>query len=80
MERRKFIRNSFLTGAASITVGQSFAGNKNGISLTENKPFNLDYAFHDGCLRIMLVIDFLEQIKFAYDNGFRGYGRKWHEG
>ena len=51
MERRKFIRNSFLTGAASITVGQSFAGNKNGISLTENKPFNLDYAIHDGMFK-----------------------------
>jgi len=51
MERRKFIRNSFLTGIASIAVGQSFAEKKNGISLTENKPFNLDYAFHDGMFK-----------------------------
>ena len=71
MERRKFIRNSFLTGAASITVGQSFAGNKNGISLTENKPFNLDYAFHDGMFKNNAGEDFLEQIKWAYDQGFR---------
>jgi len=70
MERRKFIRNSFLTGAASITVGQSFAGNKNGISLTENKPFNLDYAFHDGMFKNNAGEDFLEQIKWAYDQGF----------
>jgi len=71
MERRKFIRNGFLTGAASITVGQSFAGNKNGISLTENKPFNLDYAFHDGMFKNNAGEDFLEQIKWAYDQGFR---------
>jgi len=71
MERRKFIRNSFLTGAAGITVGQSFAGNKNGISLTENKPFNLDYAFHDGMFKNNAGEDFLEQIKWAYDQGFR---------
>ena len=71
MERRKFIRNSFLTGVASITVGQSFAEKKNGISLTENKPFNLDYAFHDGMFKNNAGEDFLEQIKWAYDQGFR---------
>lgn len=71
MERRKFIRNSFLASAATFTVGQSFAGNKNGISLTENKPFNLDYAFHDGMFKNNAGEDFLEQIKWAYDQGFR---------
>jgi hydroxypyruvate isomerase len=71
MQRRKFLRNSFLTSAATITVGQSFAGNINGISLTENKPFNLDYAFHDGMFKNNAGEDFLEQIKWAYDQGFR---------
>ena len=71
MERRKFIRNSFLTGAASITVVQSFAEKKNDISLTEAKPFNLDYAFHDGMFKNNAGEDFLEQIKWAYDQGFR---------
>lgn len=71
MERRKFIRNSFLTGIASIAVGQSFAERENGISLTENKPFNLDYAFHDGMFKNNAGEDFLEQIKWAYDQGFR---------
>jgi hydroxypyruvate isomerase len=76
MERRKFIRNSFLASAATFTVGHpiaigSFAGNKNEISLTENKPFNLDYAFHDGMFKNNAGEDFLDQIKWAYDQGFR---------
>ena len=71
MERRKFIRNSFLASAATLTVGQSFAGNKNGNSLTESKPFNLDYAFHDGMFKNNAGEDFLEQIKWAHDQGFR---------
>lgn len=76
MERRKFIRNSFLSGAAVVTAGHpiaigSFAENKNGISLTENKPFNLDYAFHDGMFKNNAGEDFLDQIKWAYDQGFR---------
>lgn len=71
MERRKFIRNSFLTGAATVTVGQSFAEVKTDKSITENKPFNLDYAFHDGMFKNNAGEDFLEQIKWAYDQGFR---------
>jgi len=71
MERRKFIRNSFLSGAAVMTAGQSVAENKNQISLIENKPFNLDYAFHDGMFKNNGGADFLDQIKWAYDQGFR---------
>jgi hydroxypyruvate isomerase len=78
MERRKFIRNSFLSGAATITVGQSFAEKKNETEFVktqtkaaENKPFNLDYAFHDGMFKNHAGEDFLEQIKWAYDQGFR---------
>jgi len=77
MERRKFIRNSFLSGAATITVGQSFAENKTeavnpfGPARTEAKPFNLDYAFHAGMFKNHAGEDFLDQIKWAYDQGFR---------
>lgn len=71
MERRKFIRNSFLTGAAIVTTDQSFANNPNEISLQENKPFNLDYAIHDGMFMSHAGEDFLDQIKWAYDQGFR---------
>ena len=72
MQRRKFIRNSFLSGAAVVTAGQSFASEKNeSPHLTENKPFNLDYAFHDGMFKNNGGADFLDQIKWAHDQGFR---------
>lgn len=69
MQRRKFIRNSFLSGAALVTARQSFANAKN--ETTDNKPFNLDYAFHDGMFKNNGGADFLDQIKWAYDQGFR---------
>lgn len=79
MERRKFIRNGFLSGAAVVTAGQSFAdgvvktqpmAGETDFS-TEAKPFNLDYAFHDGMFKNNGGADFLDQIKWAYDQGFR---------
>jgi hydroxypyruvate isomerase len=36
-----------------------------------DKPFNLNYAFHDGMFRGHGGNDFIDQIKFAYDKGFR---------
>ena len=71
MQRRKFLHNSFLSGAAVLTAGQSFASEKKQYLQTENKPFNLDYAFHDGMFKNNGGEDFLDQIKWAYDQGFR---------
>src|SRR5438132_1693464 len=84
MERRKFIRNSFLSGAAIVAAGQSFASagqsaetetgataTKNELLLPDNKVFNLDYAFHDGMFKNNGGEDFLDQIRWAYDQGFR---------
>jgi hydroxypyruvate isomerase len=76
MQRRKFLRNSFLSGATLIATGHpkvigSFASAKNETSLKENKPFNLDYAFHDGMFKNNGGPDFLDQVRWAYDQGFR---------
>jgi hydroxypyruvate isomerase len=71
MERRKFIRNSILTGAAVAATGPSFAEDRKKSVLTDSKPFNLDYAFHDGMFKNNGGDDFLDQIKWAYDQGFR---------
>ena len=71
MKRRKFIQNSFLTGFAAATASQSFATGRKEKNLTEAKPFNLDYAFHDNMFKNNGGNDFLDQIKWAYDQGFR---------
>ena len=71
MQRRKFIRNSFLSGAAVVTAGQSLAHTKNDLLMTEGKAFNMDYAFHAGMFKNNAGEDFLDQIKWAYDQGFR---------
>jgi len=71
MERRKFIRNGFLTGASVVTASPAFAENQKQKIITENKPFKLDYAFHDGMFKNHGGNDFVDQIKWAYDQGFR---------
>ena len=36
-----------------------------------NKPFNLNYAIHDGMFKNNGGENFVDQIKYAYDMGFR---------
>jgi hydroxypyruvate isomerase len=75
MQRRKFMQSSFLTGtAAMFGVSNLWAKNDAASSPIEklaDKPFNLDYAFHDGMFRNSGGQDFLDQIQFGYDMGFR---------
>ncbi|MBP7931385.1 MAG: TIM barrel protein [Chitinophagaceae bacterium] len=68
MERRGFLRNSALAGAA-VLPGISLLANE---KLTEpQKTFNLNYGFHDGMFAAHAGKDFIEQIKFAHEQGFR---------
>jgi hydroxypyruvate isomerase len=68
MERRGFLRNSALAGAAVLPGMSLFANSK----LSEaQKPFNLNYGFHDGMFAAHAGKDFIEQIKFAHEHGFR---------
>ena len=76
MQRRKFITNGFLSGAALVAAGHpvaagSFASEKKAGAEMENKPFNLDYAFHDGMFKNNAGDNFLDQIRWAFDQGFR---------
>lgn len=70
MKRRVFMQNSLLAGASVLTAGIAKANDitKSGIA---EKPFNLNYGIHDGMLRNHAGNDFIDQIKFAYDMGFR---------
>jgi hydroxypyruvate isomerase len=75
MQRRKFLGQSLLTAGASIfTASTAFAGkthsNYNN-SFLADKPFNLNYGIHDGMFKNTAGADFIDQIKYAYDMGFR---------
>jgi hydroxypyruvate isomerase len=71
MERKKFIQHSLLAGAAAFTSLDLFSRNSNSANGSDNKPFNLNYATHDGMFRSNGGDNFIDQMKFAYDNGIR---------
>jgi len=69
MERRGFLKNSSLAGAALIPGLSSFSANS---LKPAEKVFNLNYAFHDGMFAAHAGSNFIDQIKWAHDQGFRG--------
>ena len=71
MERKKFIQHSLLAGAVAFTGSDLLGKNVNKNTGSADKTFNLNYAFHDGMFRNHAGADFIDQIKFAYDKGFR---------
>jgi len=70
MNRRNFVRNGLLAGAAVSTTAKVFGKDPKNPD-QKDRPFNLDYAFHDGMFKNHGGDDFIDQIKFAYDKGFR---------
>lgn len=72
MQRRHFMQQSLLAGG-SLIAGSALGNNSvNKNHLAADKPFNLNYAIHDGMFRNHAGNDFIDQIKWAYDMGFRG--------
>lgn len=69
MNRRHFVKNNFLAAGALAFSGKGL--NVENRHLAGDKPFNLDYAFHDGMFTHSAGKDFIDQIKYAYDKGFR---------
>ena len=70
MNRRNFVRNGLLAGAAVSTTSRVF-GKEDKNKNQKDAPFNLNYGFHDGMFKNHGGNDFIDQIKFAYDKGFR---------
>ena len=70
MQRKNFIQNSLLGGASLLTAGIAKASSINR-EKNSDKPFKLNYGIHDGMFKNSAGNDFIEQIKFGYDNGFR---------
>ena len=73
MQRRKFLGQSLLASASLLSMGAVLANDRPAIlrKAMAEKPFNLNYGFHDGMFRNHAGPDFLDQIKFGYDMGFR---------
>jgi hydroxypyruvate isomerase len=71
MQRRKFIHQSLLAGGALIASVPLLAGKERKEQPGDSKPFNLNYAIHDGMFKNHAGSDFVEQIKFAHSMGFR---------
>ena len=67
MNRRNFMKNGVL--ASGALAFNATANSKT--PAAADKPFNLNYAFHDGMFSNSAGKDFIGQIKFAYDKGFR---------
>ncbi|MEJ5961998.1 hydroxypyruvate isomerase family protein [Pedobacter immunditicola] len=73
MNRIEFLKNSMiatgsLVGASTISA---FAGAEKKNSIKKGKPFNLDYAPHEGMFTNLAGKSFLDQIRYMYDQGFR---------
>lgn len=73
MKRRNFMQQTALAAASVFTAGvaQGKSTGKESYLPAADKPFNMDYAFHDGMFKNSAGDDFIDQIKFAYDRGFR---------
>jgi hydroxypyruvate isomerase len=79
MKRRNFVQSSVLAGAALFTTGVLKAATLTGCAepageaaaIAGDKPFNLNYGIHDGMFKNHAGDDFIDQIKFAFDKGFR---------
>ncbi|HYK56949.1 MAG TPA: TIM barrel protein [Flavisolibacter sp.] len=71
MERRNFLKQSALASASLIGFSSLQAAPKTQALTKAEKPFNLNYAIHDGMFKNSAGENFIDQIKFAYDMGFR---------
>ena len=70
MHRRTFMQKGSLA-SLSVLAGSAFVSAAPSIEKYADKPFNLNYAFHDGMFANHGGKDFIDQIKFAFDQGFR---------
>ncbi|HLW49963.1 MAG TPA: TIM barrel protein [Sphingobacteriaceae bacterium] len=88
MDRSQFIKQSLLVTGAVVSnqvLGNTLDPTTNQPSETSpNQPFNLKYAPHQGQFENHAGKSFLDQIQFAYDQGFRaiednGYSKRSRE-
>jgi hydroxypyruvate isomerase len=69
MKRRNFLRNGMAVAASAVPVSAAFSGTKN--DFAAEKTFKLNYAPHNGMFANHAGKNFIDQIKFMHDQGFR---------
>jgi hydroxypyruvate isomerase len=70
MRRRNFIQRGFTASSAMLLHTRLLTKNINKKTETD-KPFKLNYAFHDGMFKYSAGKDFIDQIYYGYNRGFR---------
>lgn len=70
MKRRIFLRHSAASAAAMALAGPAWARSRTALPAA-GKPFNLNYAPHDGMFKNSAGAAFIDQIRFMADQGFR---------
>ncbi|MFN7279058.1 MAG: hydroxypyruvate isomerase family protein [bacterium] len=70
MQRRHFLRQTGFAAGSLMSAGLVSSSHAS-TPLPAEKPFNLDYGFHDGMFAQHAGKDFVEQIKFGHSMGFR---------
>jgi hydroxypyruvate isomerase len=71
MQRRQFLQQSILAGTSVMAGTSVAAGSSSSQVFVAEKPFQLDYAFHAGMFKNHGGEGILDQIRWAYDQGFR---------
>src|SRR5688572_29547455 len=77
MNRRNFLQRGLTAMTVTTIAGSAFAKHKEQATTSANssiqqQTFKLNYAPHDGMFGNHAGKDFVEQIKFMHDQGFRG--------
>ena len=71
MQRRKFLQDSLMAGGGIFAAGSIGSNSQTLNKMEAGKVFNLNYAFHDGMFKNNGGPNFIDQIKFAHEMGFR---------
>ena len=72
MKRRDFITRTLATATSTFVLGNAVAQTQSKVNVPAGATFKLNYAPHDGMFKNHGGENFVDQIKFMADQGFRG--------
>jgi hydroxypyruvate isomerase len=70
MKRRNFIQQG-VSASSALLLPATLLSEETYKKTHSDKPFKLNYAFHDGMFKNSAGKDFTDQIRYGYDRGFR---------